>query len=359
MNDNCRVEDLTLTLGGATYSGSNNMVGVYFGGNTTINAKLRTCVVSVSNNLMASTASNNVYGVQFDGTGSLAVDTFSFNCVKGSTVNVYPNGSGNKRGMIVTNTNIATLRDTNVYVRQAACNYAFSPTGSYVGIETADVNNTGSIQLRSTTVGAIGPTGAMNYTASDILQTRPPTIANPTYLDSAGIQVGPGVDLVTKTAGGKGFSAYVYPTTLFYGAVGVIKTGGQARDRGWMWNGTLPFAAGNDTFPYPDQTTPAARYRAQQPLIVAGLQLNCGTPPGNGRYVRITVCKNSTGATTGGAFPYVPNGETAMTLDVSGTATNKSFYAGSENFAAGDFLSLYLQTNSTALADVGIQVDCF
>jgi hypothetical protein len=48
-----------------------------------------------------------------------------------------------------------------------------------------------------------------------------------------------------------------------------------------------------------------------------------------------------------------------MTLDVSGTATTGSFYAGSVNFGAGDFLSLYLQTNSTALADVGIQVDCF
>jgi hypothetical protein len=72
-----------------------------------------------------------------------------------------------------------------------------------VGVETNDTSDTGSIQLRTTTVGVTTPTAGQSYTASDILQTNPTTIDNPSYLASAGIQIGPGVDLVTKSAGGK------------------------------------------------------------------------------------------------------------------------------------------------------------
>jgi hypothetical protein len=143
MGERCRVEDLTLTLG-SNYTGSNNLVGIYFNGGTTVTSKLRTCVVNVCNASMTYTASNNVFGIQFDGTGTLGANTFSFNCVKGSTINVYANGAGIKRGMIVTNTNIATLRDTNVYVAAPSLNVF---TGTYVGIETQDIAQTGSIQL--------------------------------------------------------------------------------------------------------------------------------------------------------------------------------------------------------------------
>jgi hypothetical protein len=348
MGENCRVEDLTLTLG-SNYTGSNNLVGIYYGGTTTVTSKLRTSVLNVCNAGMTYTASNNVFGIQFDGTGTLGANTFSFNCVKGSTINVYTNGAGIKRGMLVTNTNIVTTRDTNVYVAQPSVN-AF--TGTYVGVETADPAQTGSIQLRSTTVGTVGPTGVQQYTASDILQTSPTSIANPSYLASAGIQVGPGVDLVTKTAGGKGFSTYIYPTTLFYGCFGQMAAG---QKYGWLWPGTMIFSAS-----YPDQTTNAsglpAFYRVQQPLICMGMTVTCAISGTSN--MTVTVCKNPT-ATTSAPKGQLLTGATATTVTIPAGSLIASFYNASVNFNTGDYLSVYMVATDNTWTDVSVQVDCF
>ena len=300
---------------------------------------------------MSSSSSNNLYGVQFDGTGTLGASTFSFNCYKGSTINVYGNGSGNKRGVIVTNSNIATFRDMNIYVAAPPTNAAF--TGSYVGIETNDTNNLGSIQLRSTTIGTVQPTGSQTYTASDILQTTPATITNPTYLASAGIQVGPGTDLVTKTAGSKGFSSYVYPTTLFYGAFGTI-TNGQLF--GWLWPGTLTFGPN-----YPDTTVNAssnpAFYRAQQPFIMSGLWVTAGVTGTSN--ITVSVYKNPLATIGGGNAGKPVSWDAVYNVTVAAGSLSNSYYSQSINFAQGDRLSVYIIATDNHWQDIGIQVDCF
>jgi hypothetical protein len=216
-----------------------------------------------------------------------------------------------------------------------------------VGVETADAANTGSIQLRTTTIGTVTQTGGNTYTASDILQTNPSVIVNPTYLASPGIQLGPGVDLVTKTAGGKPFSAFNYPTTIFFGGRGTIDT----QKTGYMWPGTMPFAGGGN--PIPDNNTPAIGYRVQQPIIVCGLNAVALTGPGATSNATVTVCKNS----TGGA---VINGATSITVTLSGTGTqSRSYYDTTVNFNTGDYLNVFLNVSGNALADVAIQVDCF
>lgn len=349
MGENCRVEFVTFNLGTSSFAGTSHLCGVYYGGTTTVTSKLRTSVVSVNNSAVSTSANTNVYGAMFDGTGSLGVSTFSFNCIKGSTLNVYSNGSGNKRGCIVTNSNVVTTRDTNIYVAQPTNT---GSTGSYVGCETAHAGNTGSIQLRSTTIGTVGPTGAQLYTASDILQTNPATVTNPTYLATPGIQLGPGTDLVTKTAGGKPFSTYVYPTTLFYGCIGTV-TG---TSRGWLFPGSVAFS--NGTPKYPDTTIPPARYRAQQPFICSGMSVAGSTGPANANSAVITVCKNSNGSTSG-TYPYTIHGATPITVTLNGTDTFASYYNSSVNFGPGDYLSVYFQTNSGVIADVQIQVDNF
>jgi hypothetical protein len=151
------------------------------------------------------------------------------------------------------------------------------------------------------------------------------------------------VDLVTKTAGGLPFSAYVYPTTLFYGVQGTI--GG--RKAGYLWLGTVAFAG-----QYPDNTTPPARYRVQQPLIVSGISVSCGTAAGGANTVVVTVCKN---ASTGGSL----SGATSIAVTLASTDTFGSYYNTSVNFAAGDLLSVYLSSGGGALSDVSVQVDCF
>lgn len=341
MGENCRVEDLTLKL---TSAGHYTLKGIVFGGTTTVTSKLRTCVLSVDNSGASSGGTSAVYGVECSGTGTLGSASFSFNCIKGSTINVYSNGGGNKRGIIVTGTNVMSTRDTNIYVAQPA---STASTGSYVGVETND-GLTGAIQLRSTTIGTVTPTAGQSYTASDILQTTPATISDPTYLASPGIQLGPGVDLVTKTAGGKGFSSYVYPTTIYYGLAGNLKTGGSSN--AYMWPGTQQ--ATNNLFP--DPTLPAAYYRVQQPILLSGMIVACRTAPGTGNTTTFTARRTPKGGSIADVSGY--------TIVLSNADLSGSFYSGSQTFGAGDLLHLQVQYtggNANTTNDITAQLDCF
>lgn len=353
MGANCRVEDLTINL---TCTGSTNNVvlkGIVFpdvdGQATSQTSKLRTSVVSVRNSTMDKTLTSTVIGVDASGSGPLSASTFSFNSVKGSTINVYSNGAGIKRGFLVSGSNQVSTRDTNIYV---AAPPDTDSTGSYVGVET---NNgaTGAIQLRSTTIGTVTPTAGQLYTASDILQTTPSTVEDPTYLASPGIQIGPGTDLVTKTAGGKPFSTYVYPTVIYYGLKGDLKLGGSAD--AYMWPGTQ--AATNNVFPDKDLINPAF-YRVQQPFILSGIIcfMKLPSPPGthNGTTVTVSVWRTP----FGGTITAVPG----YSLVFSGTDTFKAYYNSSLTFGAKDLIHVRIQCsniNNSNAHDVTVQLDCF
>jgi hypothetical protein len=345
----CRIEDLTLTLGSASYAGTHNLVGLYMNGSTTAQTKLRTSVITVNNSAVAYTASTNVYGAQCDGSsGALTAGSFAFNVFKGSTINVYSNGGGVKRGVIVTNINAASCRDLNVYVARPTT--ATGSTGTYVGVETNDsTNQLGSIQLRSTTCGTQQPGGGHTYTSSDILQTTPTTIADPTYLASPGIQLGPGVDLVTKTAGGKGFSSYNYPTILCYGLKGDLTSGGSPAGA-YMWIGTQE--AKNNTFP--DPASPPAFFRVQQPFILSGMSVFMSTGPGTGNTTTVTVRKTPLGGTIADVTGY--------SLVFSNSDTSKNFYIGSDTFGTGDRIHVlvsYTGGGANTTHDLTVQLDLF
>jgi hypothetical protein len=350
MSDNCRVEDLTLKL---TSTGHYTLKGVVFGGTTSITAKLRVCVLTVDNSAASATGTSAVSGVEFSGTGTLGAGSFSFNSIKGSTINVSSNGNGIKRGVLVTNTNVTSTRDTNIYVAQPPATTGH--TGSYVGVETNDTNQTGSIQLRSTTIGTVTPATGQTYTASDILQTTPTTITNPTYLASAGIQVGPGTDLVTKTAGGKGFSTYIYPTTLFYGAIGTLHTSGNpgTGTPAYLWPGSVVIhGSGGQFIQYPDVTATPPGYRVQQPLILSGMSAALNVAPGTGHNTTLTVRKTPAGGSIA---------DTVCSLVFSDADTSLSKYDASVNFAAGDYIYLRISYDAAANAtqDVFVQLDLF
>jgi hypothetical protein len=342
MGENCRVENLTLILGSTT----NNvgLTGIHFGGTTTATSKLRTAVLTVDNSTTSSTANSDVYGVLCNGTGGLNSTSFAFNCLKGSTITVKSNGAGIKRGILVNNSNVVTTRDLNVYVPEPSVT---GSTGSYVGVETNDPGNSGSILLRSTKIGVVKPTGGSLYTASDILQTTPTSIASPTYLASPGIQIGPGTDLVTKSAGGKGFSTFIYPTTLYYGLKGLLHTG----SNGYLWPGTQ--AIGNNTFP--DGSLPPAFYRFQQPAILSGINVHCTTGPTGGNETTLQVYR-----TIGGTGSFI--GVTGYRITFAGGSTDGSYYNTSQDFAAGDLIHVgitYSGGNQNETEDITVQLDVF
>jgi hypothetical protein len=220
-------------------------------------------------------------------------------------------------------------------------------------VETADPEEAGSIQLRSTTVGTVTPTAGQTYTASDILQTNPTTITNPTYLGSAGIQIGPGVDLVTKTAGSRGFSTYIYPTTLFYGAIGRLSVSNVTTTGGYLWPGSVQTSAGGGQFvKYPDITTPPAYYRSQQPFILSGMVINCLTAPGTGHYTTVLVRRTPLGGSIG---------DTLFTLTLTDSAITNSFYGASQTFGAGDYIHVFVtyDASGNTTHDLSVQLDCF
>uniref|UniRef100_A0A6C0CK03 DUF1565 domain-containing protein n=1 Tax=viral metagenome TaxID=1070528 RepID=A0A6C0CK03_9ZZZZ len=341
MGSNSRIEDLTLNL---TSTGHYTLIGIAFTGTTTATTKLRTCVLTVNNSTAPYTGTSEVTGIKASGTGALSPGSFAFNSLKGSTVNVYSNGGGNKRGVLVSSSNTITTRDLNVYVAAPADSRS---AGSYVGIETNDPASTGSIQLRATTVGTF--TSSISGTSSDILQTTPSSFVSPTYLLYPGIQIGPGTDLVTKNAGGKGFSSYVFSSTIFYGMKGTV--GGPA---GWLWPGTQTWNAGV----FPDTGLPAAYYRVQQPFILGGMCMGLNLSCGNSNSVTALVQK--TPVATGVRV------DTSYSVTISGAAIVGTFYNGSVNFSVGDYIHVYFSytTNnpnpSTNNAhDVTVQLDLF
>jgi len=348
MNDQSRLEDLTLLLHS---TGHYPLTGIQFPATTSQTAKVRTTVLTVTNASAISSGTSNVYGINFSGTGSLGPQSFSFNSLKGSTINVLSNGGGTKRGILVSNSNVCSTRDTNVYV---AAPTSGSSLGSYVGVETNDqVSQTGAIQLRSTTVGVVKPTSSQTFTASDILQTTPSNTQSSTYLASPGIQIGPGTDLVTKSAGGRGFSTFQYPTTLYYGLKGNLNV---ANDNalGWLWPGTM--AVTNKVFP--DNTIPRAFYRCQQPLILNGINVSLVSGPNHSSTsTKFTVQRTASGSATA---TDVPN----YVLNFSGPTVNLYYYNTSQDFNAGDSVHLKIDASEGKLddnetTDITVQLDLF
>ena len=183
------------------------------------------------------------------------------------------------------------------------------------------------------------------------MQTTPATLTNPTYLASAGIQLGPGTDLVTKTAGLKAASVYVYPTTVFYGLRGNIKNATEST--GYLWPGNAPFVngtAGQD-IPYPDISSTPAYYRIQQPCILLGMSLSLTIVPVTGNFqikVRVTP--------SGGTIADVPSYTHTFTV---GSPAMYSYYSSSANFNTGDYIHVQVIYTSTDCHDLTVQLNLF
>jgi len=185
MGNNTRIEDLTLLL-----SSSNvvNLVGVQFPGTTAQNAKVRTCVITVDNSGLAAGTTTTVYGLYLSGTNPSATNrTFSFNCIKGSTVNVLSNGGGLKCGIYQDSSSQASTRDINVYV---AAPPSAASTGRYVGVETNDAAGLGQVQLRTSSVCGPAYRGVTNRVDVVVLSLDNLTLTGPATVQGITLNTG-------------------------------------------------------------------------------------------------------------------------------------------------------------------------
>jgi hypothetical protein len=323
MGESSRVEDLTLTLNSS--NATTNLVGVNTPGTSSTTSKLRTAVVTVDNSGLAYTTTTNVYGIYDNGTGTLGPSSFSFNFTRGVTINVFSNGGGNKRAVYVTTTNDITFRDTNFYVKAPVSSLS---AGSYVGVETTDANC--SVQFRTCSIS--GATTSGSYTGSDILQTTPGT----GFINN-GIQLGPGVDLINKTAGGRPFTTYVTPTTIEYGLNANL-----VNSPHYLWPGVQTAADNTEIF-----------YRFQQKSICQGMSVYLRTAPGVGKSVTVTVNRSTTSTPGSGVA-------TSITATISGTALTADHYTSSVDFGQGEYLSVEIDgTSGNAAQDLVVELDLF
>lgn len=150
MGEDSRLGDAQIIL--TSSSDTANLIGIHYAENTTATAKINDIVLVVDNRLVSTSSTTNVYGIYSDGVGSLGDASFSFSCIRGSTVNVLSNGNGMACGIHQASSgyvNQMSIRDINIYVSTPRDT---SSIGIYTGIYTN--NALGQIQLRSASISS-------------------------------------------------------------------------------------------------------------------------------------------------------------------------------------------------------------
>ena len=322
LGQNARIEDLTLTL--TSTNATTNLVGAQLSGLGATTDKLRSLVLNVNNSTVPTGSTTNVYGLLSSGASPLSPTTFAFNVTRAVTINIYSNGAGKKRALLVNAANGTSCRDTVFYV--AAPTDPLS-TGSYVGAETTD--NLAQASFRSCSVS--GPSTAGGYTGSDVLQTLP--AARDTY----GISIGPGTDLIHRTTQGTPFALTTTPAILAYSINATL----QAAPR-YLWPGVLP-TGGDSTEVF---------FRFDRIVLLQGMSINMRAPPGAGNSVVFTIRKSATGIPGSGVA-------TTMTVTVSDLATTGINLTNAVTVGAGEYISLQANRSAVGASDISVQLDLY
>jgi hypothetical protein len=208
--------------------------------------------------------------------------------------------------------------------------YTFCNNGTYT--------HTGWECTTNINVGSGALTFVQRYAGSDILQNSPQA-ANGTN----GIQLGPGTDLVTKTAAAHSFTTYVTPTTETFCLNASIASSNAGTTK-YCWPGTLA-STGDATQVFS---------RLQQKSIMQGMFVNLRTAPGGSNSVVVTVLASKTGVAGSGVA-------TSMSATISGSSTSATNYLSSVDFAQFDYFSVEVTGfgGGNSAADLVVQLDLF
>ena len=232
MNRNTRLEDVTLNLTSKSVAAS-KLIGVEISSCQTY-AKLRTTVINVNNSeLTTNETPTNLYGIYTTGHSSTLQYTGADD-IERTTINVIGAGTGNKRCVYNDDSNRLQLRNCSL-VCTDAMNSAFTG-GSYIGIETVNVNSIVAIKTSSVNGSNYNNNGT---TSADISQT----LGNITVS---------GTDLINRNANNNGINVNGTQSIMSFAVSGVLSNwipfdagGGHRISNNWsnsfLIPGTLSF----------------------------------------------------------------------------------------------------------------------
>jgi hypothetical protein len=178
------------------------------------------------------------------------------------------------------------------------------------------------------------------------------------------INIGPGCDLITRTAGNSSFTTSVYPTVVYYGAIGNLSNNnaflttstinGQSYSLGYLWPGSITtqenITGGKPIAGYPDSNI--GLYRVQEDALFFQMYATMSGSPGTGNSTIVQLLRNQ--STT---IDFV--------LGFNATDTYPAQKLANENSVKvnkGDFISLqvlYSGGITNTSHDLTVQLDLF
>jgi hypothetical protein len=297
-----RLEDVTLNLSSAA---NVDLIGVDFPSGTPQTAKMRTMVVNVTS---TATGSCNVKGIRSAGTSSTI--TSSAYAIRASTINVYPNGTGINRGILVSGANRFSIRDVNVFINGDGANN--------VGVETTHAS--AICELKISTIISI---------TTNVDQTQYHDINR-----SLGTLSLTATDLYHNDANGNSFTTTEEPANIFFGMIG---NPGDTR-RYYLVPGVVPIGSISNTasggawvpgnvFPIP----------WNQPVIVFTFTISfTGTIPA-GVTLNFNIHKGLAGA--------IPDETPVLTIQLTTSQKTNTVTTQSVVFKSSDTMACTLVTN--------------
>ena len=296
MGVSTRLEDVTLELTSAQHVA---LRGIVFPGTTVLTAKVRTTALLVDNLAASGAGTSAVTGVHSVGT---ATGVEGVDALRACTITVRSNGNGAKRGILVdTNANGMSVRDVNVVLTSGG-----GGAGTYIGIET---NHAGA--------SFVGRLLSVNAPTADVSRTL------------GTLQLG-AANLVNSNANGLGFTTVLQSTIIVFA------------DPGGLPSGTSRFfRPGTEAV-----TTTEVKLRVSQKSLLRAIFVRAVVGPGGAIVDTFIVRKNGV--------------DTAMTVTLTGAQTSNIRDNVSVTFAAGDDISIRVQTGAgTATQDVVVQIELF
>lgn len=295
MGLNCRVENFTANL---SSSGNYNLIGCDFPSGTSINAKLRNSIWTITS---TATGSPTILGVRSAGTSSTVYSTP--NAIQRSTINVISSSQGITRGILVSGANRFAIRDIVVYARGTGIDI--------VGVETT--NASAVFEAKTSTLG--GNTTGIGAISYDINRT-------------AGTMLIGATDLLNNNANGNSFTPAQAPASYQFGVVNSLGL----NQRYYLLPGTttvvnLTSEAKTNTY----SSAKAFPILFSQPSTVIEINISYTETIAVGQQVSFYIYKNNT------APP-------VMTLSLAPGENSKILTTQSVNFNSGDTLEATIET---------------